>query len=177
MEKKLKKQKTEELKIEESKTVELKEPIEILFPDICIICGKRTSSRLEKRIIGEFIENKSYRYNYHFKFPICNACNTRIRINTGISNIFMKILILSTIIGSIVGLILGLLTYSIAMAIAIPTFSFIFPLFFYFRSIKNKLNLNYYFKIDLISGSEDIIRISFRNSQYAEIIRANNLKQ
>ena len=158
-------------------TIELEERDQILFPDLCIICGKRTESRIEHRMQGKFIPNKSYRNTYEFKFPICNECGLRLKIKTGIKIIFGKLIIISIICGAIVGLILGLLTYSIAMALTIPLISFLISLFFYFRSIKDKLHLEDYFNIVILPGQQDTIRFSFRNSQYAEFIKENNLNK
>ena len=166
--------KNNEILIEDLTSIEFGERDEILFPDVCIICGKRTESRIEVRKIGKFSSNKSFRNNYYFKFPICDECKLRLKIKTGFDNIIIKLLILITIIGAIVGLILGLLTHSIVMALTIPLSSFLIPFFLYLRSIKDKLHIDDYFNIEIIPGEDEIIRFSFLNSQYAKFIKNHN---
>ncbi len=158
------------------KLVEFKETDEILFPDVCIICGKTTDSRVQKRLYGKFVFEKSYKKNYNFSLPICSNCKNRLKIKSGFNNIFEKLLIISVIIGIISGIILGIYTYSIGMALAIPVICFLVPFFFYWRSTKDKLKLDNYFKIELINGQIDIIRLSFLNSEYAKFIENTNLK-
>jgi len=157
------------------KTIEFKETDEILFPDVCIICGKTTDSRVQKRLYGKFIFEKPYKKNYNFSLPICSDCKIRLKIKSGINNIFGKLLIIGVIIGIISGIILGVYTYSIGMALTIPIILFLIPLFFYWKSTKERLNLDKYFKIQLMVGQEDTIRISFLNSEYAEFIKKTNL--
>jgi hypothetical protein len=157
------------------KTVEFKERDEILFPDMCIICGKTTDSRFEKRLYGKFVFEKPYKKNYNFSLPICSECKRRLKIKSGLNNIFGKLIVISVVIAIISGIILGVFTHSIIMPITILIISFLIPLFFYWRSTKDKLKLDNYFKIQLVPGQEDTIRLSFLNSEYTEFIKKTNL--
>jgi hypothetical protein len=156
------------------KSVEFKETDEILFPDLCVICGKKTESRLERKIYGKFINNRSYKSNYHISLPICSNCKHKVNIKSGIDNIFAKLAILFSISGGMGGIIVGIYTYSIILAITIPILSFLISFFFYWKSIKKRIKLDTYCKIELMVGQEDTIKFSFRNIEYAKFIEDAN---
>jgi len=163
------------VKDDKFENIEFKDVNELIFPKICLICGKNTESTYQKTLYSKFIPEKSFRNNYFLSLPICKECLGKIRIKSGFQNMWIKLLPVFGIVGIIIMSIIILSTYSILMGISASFIFFIIPILFYQRAVKDKIKLDKFFKLNLVQGEQDILKISILNKNYASFLKKTNL--
>ncbi|MBD3194157.1 MAG: hypothetical protein GF317_03820 [Candidatus Lokiarchaeota archaeon] len=157
-------------------TINFKDIDKLIFPKVCLKCGKNTESTYQKMLYGKFIPEKSFRNNYLISLPICLECKDNLKIKTGFQNKWIKSLLLFSIVGIIFMMIILLNTYSILMGISILIITILIPIILYQRSIKNKVRLDQFFRMNLVEGKQDIIEITLLNNNYVNFLKKVNSK-
>lgn len=169
------KQSQEELKIELDNNHIIFDNFEdIYFPKNCVVCGKTTQRRINKNLYGIFSSNYDYKKNYHFSIPLCEECDDRLNIKSGLKAKSGKILLATTIIGSLISILLFLLTVSIFLSIGIVLLSFILPFRYYKEQTKAKIKFDDYLKLYISKNDPNSVELDFNDEIYAKSLREIN---
>ena len=156
--------------------VEFKSVEEIYFPSVCIICGTETENRVKKTKYGIYIGGRDTKKDYSFIIPICEDCNSKTNLKTGIANNSGKLLLFGSFLGIILSILFYYLFYSIIFSISILSILILFTYLNYQKKIKSKINLNNYFQINLNNYSDNV-ELTFANKDYAEFVDKINLEK
>lgn len=157
-----------------SKTIELEDPNEILFPKMCLICGQTTGSKFKKKVYGSFTNRKSYKNNYNFSLPICISCQRKMKIKTGITTKYGIPILISMIIGLIFSGIIIYYISSYIMGLSVATLLITISIIYYLRKTMEKIKLDDYLKINIKQDVKDTIILTFRNNEYSQFIERIN---
>ena len=169
------KQSQEELKIELDNNHIIFDNFEdIYFPKNCVVCGKPTQRRINKNLYGIFSSNYAYKKNYYFSIPLCDECEDRLNIKSGLRAKSGKILLATTIIGFLISILLFLLTVSIFLSIGIVLLSFILPFRYYKEQTKAKIKFDNYLKLYISKNDPNSVELDFNDEIYAKSLREIN---
>ena len=161
---------------EEVKIVNFIDPKEILFPKICIACGKVAEHQYKKIILGMFKADRDYKQNYSLNLPICFECSENLKMPTGYSSKSGKLLFFSTLIGLPLGISLYFVFYSLFLSISLIAISIVLPFLNYKVKMRKKIKLDDFIKIRL-DDNKKLLTFNFFNANYANFIRELNLKK
>lgn len=153
--------------------IEFQEQNEIYFPNICVICGVATDNKIKEAVFGSFTLTSEYKYDYILDLPVCNECETRLKIKSGLSSKTGLITLFSIITGIILSIVLFFIAYSILFSIALFAAFVIFPLFYHRSKVEKKIRLDKHLKMDT-NRTHNTITLQFSNENYANVIRDLN---
>jgi len=168
------------LKIDKEKSnftsVEYQDSEEIYFPNICIICGINTEKRLKKSHHTSYSATRDYKKDYHFNLPVCQECQNKIHMKSGISSKSGKIFFLSSLFGVVFAIILQFIFYSIILSLSIAAISIIFPYFYHRNKLKMKIKFYKFLTINL-NERDNTIKLNFINRNYVKLLNEIKLQK
>jgi len=163
---------SENIKISNS-NIEFQEQDEIYFPKVCVICGVMTDNKIKEAVFGSFTSSSEYKYDYLLDVPVCNECEKRLKIKSGLSSKTGLITLFSIIAGIILSMVLFFIAYSILFSIALLAAFVLFPLFYHLSKVRKKIKLDKHLKMDT-KRTHNAITFQFSNENYANVIRDLN---
>ncbi len=156
--------------------VEFKSNEEIYFPSVCVICGAETENRFKKNEYGSYIGGRDIKKDYSFNIPVCEDCNSKVNLKTGIANKSGKLLLFSCFLGVTLSILFYILIYSVIFSICILSILILFAYLNYQKKIKDKISLNNYFQVNL-KNYTDTVELTFANKKYGEFVEKINLEK
>ncbi|MBN1217252.1 MAG: caspase family protein [Candidatus Lokiarchaeota archaeon] len=153
---------------------ELKEPIQILFPRICLICGQTTDSTYQKMLYGRFTIDKLYKNNYTLLLPICTACQSKMNIKKRLLTLYGLVIVISFILGLTISGMMIFFFCSYILGFSIAALLLIVSIIYCYSKIMNAIELKDYTEIHLISEEKDKIILRFRNIEYLNLVKKIN---
>lgn len=158
------------------KEVNFIDPKEILFPKICIACGKIAEHQYKKTILGTYKVDKDYKLDYSLSLPICFECSEKLKMATGYSSKSGKLLFFSTLIGLPLGISLYFVFYSLFLCMSLIAISIVLPFLNYKAKMRTKIKIDDFIKIRL-DDNKKLLTFDFVNANYANFINELNLKE
>lgn len=143
--------------IRENKILEFKNPEEIIFPQICVVCGKNTTNYSFRSFFGTLYSEDRKKTDYKIKFPLCKKC--KIKASPKKLNSIHLCLLFS--IPIFFGIFFGILIYMYSRAILMSIFVFILILtgwYLVFRKLRElKFDLDELFEVSANSNEKTVV--------------------
>ena len=163
-------------KILNANIVEFKNTEKIYFPSVCVVCGAETENRVKKNEYGTYIGGRDIKKDYSFNIPVCEDCNSKVNLKTGIANKSGKLLLFSSFLGITLSILFYFLFYSVVFSVSILGILILFAYLNYQKKTETKINLNNYFQVNLKNYSDEV-ELTFANKSYAEFVDKINLEK
>ncbi|MFX1527959.1 MAG: hypothetical protein ACFFB4_10350 [Promethearchaeota archaeon] len=148
----------------------------MIFPAICIACGKHTTISLKHYLFGNYTPSKDYKNDYTIALPVCEKCKQYIEMKKGLASKSGKFFLLFSLLGITLSILLYYFLNAIYFSIGVLVISILFPYLNHHRKMRVKIKLYDIVKTNLDSNT-NTIKFSFINESYAQYLNELNSKE
>ena len=150
----------------------------LYLPKNCVACGKTTNNTIEKHLYGTFSSIKHVKKDYHVSLPICEKCESHMKIKK--NNELLKLITFS-VAGLIGAFLIFFNLFSIFLSITLFIIIFFFTFLHYRKRVGSRVSLSDKLQMQIRSlssnSSENVLQLNFLNENYGKYVCKLNLEK